>query len=81
MSYSSFLKMKTGLMKLFPVVRESKFTGVIISKCVKMSSKCCTRSSNCSGKRVALSFLNTAIAFKGRFSSTLIFPTSHLDVA
>ena len=66
-------------MKVFPMVRESVFTGAIISKCVNISSNCCTRSCNCSGIRVDLCFLNTAVAFKGRFSSTLIFPTSNLD--
>ena len=30
--------MITGLINVFPVVKESVFTGAMISKCVKMSS-------------------------------------------
>ena len=61
---------------MFPVAKESVFTCAEISKCVKISSKCCTRSSNCKGIRVACCFLNTAVAFKRRFNSSLIFPPS-----
>ena len=58
----------TGFNKLFPVVRESVFTGAIISKRVKMSSKCFTLSCFCMCIRVARCFLNTAVVLKGRFS-------------
>ena len=61
-------------MKVFPVVSESVFTGAMISKFVKISSKCCTRSCSWRGMRVALCFLNTVVAFNGRFSSALILP-------
>ena len=60
---------------MFPVARESVFTCAQTSKCVRMSSKCCTRSSDCKGIRVTGCVLNTAVAFKGRFNSALIFPT------
>ena len=63
---------------MYPVVM-SLFTGAIISECVKMSSKCCTRSCNCRIIRVARCFLNTAVAFRSRFNSTLIFSISNLD--
>ena len=68
-----FLRNITGLIKVYPVVSESVFTGAMIPKCVRISSKCCTQSCNWRGMRVALCFLNTAVAFKGTFSSTLIF--------
>ena len=71
----------TGLMKVFLVVRESMLAGAIASKCANMLSKCCTRSFNWRGMRIARCFLNTAVAFKGKFNSILIFPTSNLDVA
>ena len=45
-SDSPFLSIITGLIKVFTVVIESVFTGAIISKCVRISSKCCTRSCN-----------------------------------
>ena len=80
-SDSAFLRIITGLMKVFPVLRESVLTGAIISKCVKMSGRCCTRSCNRSEIRVALCFLNIAVAFRGSVSSTLIFATSNLHVA
>ena len=57
-------------MNAFPVVRESAFTCDMISKCVKTSKRFCTLSCSCNGIRVALCFLNTAVAFKGRFGST-----------
>ena len=76
LSDSSFLSLITRLINVFPVARESGSTCAEISKCVRMSSKCCTRSSNCKDIRVACCFLNTAVAFKGRFNSILIFPTS-----
>ena len=76
-SDSSFLSLITGLINVFPVARESGFTCAKISKCVRISIKCCTRSSSCKGIRVACCFFNTAVAFKGRFNSTLIFPTSN----
>ena len=63
LSDSPFLKMITGLIKVFPVVRESVLTGDIMSKCVKTWSKCCTLSCNFSGRRVALCFSKTAVAF------------------
>ena len=68
-------------MKIFPVVRESVIKSAMISKCVKMLSGYCTMSGYWSGIRVAICFLNIAVAFIGRFSSTLIFPTSDLDVS
>ena len=71
-SVSPFLRKITGLIKVFPLVSESVFSGATIAKCVKISSKCYTRSCNWRGMRVALCFLNTAVAFKGRFSFTLI---------
>ena len=80
-SDSPFLRIITKLRNVFPVVMESVFTGAMMSKCIKMSSMCCTLSSNCSGIRVALCFLRIAVAFRGRFSSTLFFPTSNLEVA
>ena len=43
-SDSPFLRIITELIKVFPVVSESVFTGAFISKCVKISSKCCTLS-------------------------------------
>ena len=52
-SDSSFLSITTGLINVFPVARQSVFTCAKISKCVRMSSKCCILSSNCKGKRVA----------------------------
>ena len=76
-SDSSFLSIITGLINVFTVARESVFRCVDISKCVRMSSKCCTCSSNCNGIAVASCFLNTAVAFKCRFNSTLTFPTSN----
>ena len=76
-SDSSFLSIITGLINVFLVARESGFRCAEISKCVRMSSKCCTHSSSCKSIRVACCFLNTAVAFKGRFNSTLIFPTSN----
>ena len=66
---------------MFPVAKESVFTCAEISKCVKMSSKICSRSNNCKGIRVACCFLNTTVAFKVRFNSTLIFPTSNEDLS
>ena len=51
---------------MFPVVSESVFTGVNMSKRVNLSSRCCTLSCNCRGKRIARHFLNTALAFRGR---------------
>ena len=71
----------TGFIKVFPVVRDSVFTDAMISKSVKISSWCCTFSCNWSGIRVARCFLNTAVAFSGRFSSTFTLPPSNLDVA
>ena len=62
---------------MLPVARESVSTCAEKSKCVRMSSKCCTHSINCKGIGVACSFLNAAVAFKGSFISTLIFPTSN----
>ena len=62
---------------MFPVAKESVFTCAEISKCVRMSSKCCTRFSYCKGIGVACCFLNTSVAFNVRFNSTLIFPTSN----
>ena len=73
--------MVTGLMNVFPMVKESVFAGAKISKCVKMSSKCCALSCNWNEIRVALCFLKIAVALRGRFSSTLIFQTSNLEVA
>ena len=77
LSDSSFLSIITGLINVSPLTKESVFTRAELSKCVRMTSKCCTRSSNCKGIRVACCFLNTAVAYKGRFNSTLIFPTSN----
>ena len=77
LSDSSSLSIITGLVNVFPVARESLFTCAQTSKCVRMSSKCCTRSSNCKDIRVACCFLNTFVAFKGRFNSTLIFTKSN----
>ena len=65
LSDSLFLRMITGLMNVFPVVRESVFTDAIMSKCVNISSKCCIFSCNWSGMRVALCFLKMALAFRG----------------
>ena len=75
------MRIFTGLMNVFPMVKESVFSGAIKSKCVKISSKCCILSCNWSGLRVALCFLKIAVALRGRFSSTLIFPTSNFEVA
>ena len=75
------LSIITGLIKLFPVARESVFTCAETSKCVRMSSKFCSRSNNCKGIRVACCFLNTAVAFKVRFNSTLIFSMSNYDLS
>ena len=80
-SDSSFLSITTGLINVFPVARQSVFTCAKISKCVRMSSKCCILSTNCKGIRVACCFLNTAVAFKGRFNSTLIFSMSNYDLS
>ena len=74
---SSFFSIITGLINVFSVARESVSTCADISNFVRMLIKCCTRSSNCNGIRVVGCFLNTAVAFKGRFNSTLIFPTSN----
>ena len=76
LTVSSFLSIITGLRNVFPVARESVFTCAEISKCVRMSSKCCTCSSNFKGIREACCFLNTAVDFKSRFNSTVIFPPS-----
>ena len=73
--------MITGLLNVFPVVRESVVAGAMITKCVKMSSKCCALSCNWNEIRAALCFLKKAAALRGRFSSTLIFQTSNLEVA
>ena len=62
-------------------MRECVFTGAIPSKCVRMSSKCCTRSFSCIDILLARSFLNTAVIFMGWFKSTLVFPATNLDVA
>ena len=72
LSDSSFLCTTTGLIN---VVRESVFTGAVISKGVLISSKCCTLSCNYIGIRVARCFLNTAAAFKVSMNSvsSLIF--------
>ena len=77
LSDSSFLSIITGLLNALRVARKFVFICTKISKCVRMSSKCCTLSSNCKGIRVACCFLNTAVAYKGRFNSTLIFTTSN----
>ena len=66
---------------MFPVMRECVFTGAIPSKCVRMTSKCCTRSFSCRDILVARCFLNIAVIFRGSFKSTLVFPTTRLDVA
>ena len=66
---------------MFPVVCEFVLAGAIISKCVRTSSKCGTRSCSCRGIRLARSFLNIAVDFRCRFSSSLILPTSNLEVA
>ena len=76
-----FFSLITRLINVFPVVRESVFTCAKKSKSVRMSSKCWTRSSNRKVKQVACCFLNTAIAFKVSFISTLIFPTSKYDLS
>ena len=55
------------------------FTCAEISKCDRISSECCTHSSNCKGIRVACCFLNTGVALKSRFNSTLIFPMSYKE--
>ena len=44
LSDSSFLSLITVLINVLPVARESGFTCAEISKCARMSSKCCTRS-------------------------------------
>ena len=77
LSDSSFFSVITALINVFHAARESVFTCAEISECVRMSSKCCTRFSYCKGMRVACCFLNTAVAFKGRFNSFSIFPTSN----
>ena len=77
LSDSSFLSIILGLINVLRVARESVFTCAEISKFVIMSSKFCTCSSYCKGIRVACCFLNTAVASKGRFNSTLIFPTAN----
>ena len=51
------------------------------SNCVKISGKCCTVSCNCRGIREARCFLNTVVALKSKFNSTLIFLTPNLDMA
>ena len=78
---SPFLSIITGLINVFPVVRESLFTVAIIAKYVRISNKCCTLSCKSRGIRVACWFLNSAVAFKIRFVSTLILPTSKLETA
>ena len=77
LSDSSFLSIIMALINVFPEAREFVFTCAETSKCVRMSSKCCTRSSNCNGIRVACCFSKTAVVFEGRFNSTLIFPASN----
>ena len=64
-------------MKVFAVVKESAFTIAIMSKCVNISINCCTCSCNYMGTRVACCFSKTAVAFRGRFGSKFIFPTSN----
>ena len=64
-----------------PAVRKSVFTGAKNQKFVKISGKCCTLSCNCRGIREARCFLNTVVAFKSKFNSTLHFLTPNLDVA
>ena len=47
------------------------FTGAILSKCVSISSKCCT--CHCKGIRVAECFLKTAVVIESNFYSTIIY--------
>ena len=81
LSDSPFLMTMTGILKVFSVVTESVFTGAKNSNCVKISGKCCTVSCNCRGIREARCFLNTVVALKSKFNSTLIFLTPNLDMA
>ena len=76
-----FLRIIAGITKLFHVVKETVFTGAIMSMFVRISGKCCSFSFISTAMPVARCFSKTVLAFSGRLSSTLILTTPIFGIA